>query len=532
MADQSCYSCLLSSLVLFMILGSSSASSSVGAATPMEPIKLTIGVPKKDGFTQFVKVKWNTHTNKYDVTGFCIDVFNAVANALPFKISAEFEPYVDEAGNSAGSYGDLLQEIPKKKYNVVVGDVTIVAERATYVDFTLPFTETGVRMLVRVQHGRHKSMWSFARPFSWDLWLSIVIFSVFIGIVIRIMERNATRSEIDSSSSSPILHREQLTMVSILWLPLSQMVIPQRELVAKNCSRFVLVVWLLLAFVLMQSYTASLSSILTLDQLQPSYLSVQELITKGHKVGYQSGSFVRNQLLVQRLKFDPSNVIPYGSISEYNHALRNGTIAAIFDEIPYIKVFLNKFGSRYMMVGPTYRTGGLGFAFAYNSSLTSYFSRAILSVIESDTMDTIEDKYFGSNNGVLQDQDQSGGLSSDSPSPSLAAHSFAGLFMITGIATLLALLVSETVIWQKPVVMAKAYSQKYLFSPKRSKKINAADFSTDGSITTRGRVGSTDEAKVEEELHDLENPSSTLHNNEASDKRNASSDGISLAVEI
>ncbi|KAJ7979512.1 Glutamate receptor [Quillaja saponaria] len=147
-------------------------------------------------------------------------------------------------------------------------------------------------------------------------------------------------------------------------------------------------------------------------------------------------------------------------------------------------------------------------------------------------MDRIENKYFRSNNGVLQDQDQSGGLSSDSPSPtSPTAHSFAGLFMITGTATLLALVVSESVIWQKPVVKAKAYSQKYLFSPKRSKKINASDSSTDGS-TTRGRVGSTDEAKVDEKLHDLENPSSTLHNYQASDQRNIPSDGISLAAEV
>ncbi|KAJ7979510.1 Glutamate receptor-like protein [Quillaja saponaria] len=113
MGKQLCYSHLLSSIVLFVILRCSSTSSS-GSATAMEPLKLRIGVPKKVDFTQFVKVTGNHHTNKYDVTGFCIDVFNVVANVLPFKISPEFEPYVDEAGNSAGSYSDLLREIPKK----------------------------------------------------------------------------------------------------------------------------------------------------------------------------------------------------------------------------------------------------------------------------------------------------------------------------------------------------------------------------------------------------------------------------------
>ncbi|KAJ7979518.1 Glutamate receptor-like protein [Quillaja saponaria] len=206
--------------------------------------------------------------------------------------------------------------------------------------------ETGVRMIVRVQHGKHINMWIFLRPFSWDLWLTLTLVCVFIGVVIRIMERNVNMSELDGSSSSP--QREQLTAISILWLPLSQAVIPQRELVAKNCSRFVLVVWLILACVLMQSYTASLSSILTIDRLKPNYLTTNELIRKGYQVGYQNGSFVGEQFLKQRLKFDQTKLKPLDTISDYHHALRNGIVEAIYDEIPYIKVFLKKFGSNYI----------------------------------------------------------------------------------------------------------------------------------------------------------------------------------------
>ncbi|KAJ7979509.1 Glutamate receptor-like protein [Quillaja saponaria] len=392
----------------------------------------------KEGFTQFVKVKWNTQTDKYDVTGFCIDVFNAVLQVLPFKVYPQFEPFVNGTktnAKSAGTYTQLLHQVPQK-YDAVVGDVTIVADRAAYVDFTQPYTETGVRMIVRVQHGKHINMWIFLRPFSWDLWLTLTLVCVFIGVVIRIMEQNVNMSELDGSSSSP--QREQLTAISILWLPLSQAVIPQRELVAKNCSRFVLVVWLILACVLMQSYTASLSSILTIDRLKPNYLTTNELIRKGYQVGYQNGSFVGEQFLKQRLKFDQTKLKPLDTISDYHHALRNGIVEAIYDEIPYIK------------------------AFPCNSSLTSFFSRAILNVTQSDVLDQIEKKYFGSNNWVLQAQDDPGQFSSDSPTPSLTAHCFAGLFMLTGIATFLALLVSESFIRQKPIVMANNYRQRYL----------------------------------------------------------------------
>lgn len=143
------------------------------------------------------------------------------------------------------------------------------------------------------------------------------------------------------------------------------------EVVVKSCSRFVLMVWLLLAFVLMQSYTASLTSILTVDQLQPSFLNVNDLRNGNYYVGYQANSFVRD-LLVQRLNLNPSKLRAYSNLSEYHHALAKGSqggdVAAIFDEIPFLKLYLNKYGSNnYMMAGSTYRTDGFGFvSFLYH----------------------------------------------------------------------------------------------------------------------------------------------------------------------
>lgn len=130
-----------------------------------------------------------------------------------------------------------------------------------------------------------------------------------------------------------------------------------------------MVIWLCAAFILMQSYTASLSSVLTVDKLKPKIVNVEELQSKGYYVGYQSDSFVRD-LLVQQLKFNETKLRHYGTVQEYHEALskgsENGGVAAIFDEVPYIRIFLTnkKYSSNYMMAGPIYRTGGFGFVSA------------------------------------------------------------------------------------------------------------------------------------------------------------------------
>ena len=102
---------------------------------------------------------------------------------------------------------------------------------------------------------------------------------------------------------------------------------------------------------------------LTVQQLQPTVTDVNELIKNGEYVGYQEGSFVPG--LLKQMKFNESKLKIYASLEECDDLLTkgsgNGGIAAAFDEIPYMKLFLSKHCSKYTMVAPTYKTDGFGF---------------------------------------------------------------------------------------------------------------------------------------------------------------------------
>lgn len=126
-----------------------------------------------------------------------------------------------------------------------------------------------------------------------------------------------------------------------------------------NLARFVMVVWCFVVLVLVQSYTASLTSLLTVQQLQPA--DVNLLQKNGDQVGYQEGSFVRGYLI--QLGFYPEKLRTYGSTEELNKLFETGSVSAAFDETPYMKIFISVYCSKYTMVAPTlYRPDG-GFAF-------------------------------------------------------------------------------------------------------------------------------------------------------------------------
>lgn len=130
-----------------------------------------------------------------------------------------------------------------------------------------------------------------------------------------------------------------------------------------NLSRLVVIVWIFVVLVLQSSYIASLTSMMTLRQLQPDFTDIYDLMRQGDNVGYKDGSFVAQML--KDMGFEDAKLKNYSSLQDYNVALskgsQNGGVSAIFDELPYVQLFLSKYCNKYIMVGPTYKTAGFGF---------------------------------------------------------------------------------------------------------------------------------------------------------------------------
>jgi len=82
-----------------------------GWQRPVNGRKLRIGVPIKDDFQEFVKVEEDPITNAITVSGFSIDVFEAVVQTLPYAISYEYIPFANTIGQSAGSYDELVYQV-------------------------------------------------------------------------------------------------------------------------------------------------------------------------------------------------------------------------------------------------------------------------------------------------------------------------------------------------------------------------------------------------------------------------------------
>ncbi|RZC75549.1 hypothetical protein C5167_051039 [Papaver somniferum] len=322
----------------------------------------------------FLKVENNSGSHSgYKVTGYCIDVFKAALDELPYDVPYDLIPFQDSTGK-AGSYDDLVYQVNAQNYDAAVGDMTITASRSELVDFTLPYAEGGVSMVVLVKKDMSKDTWIYLKPLEWKLWVTTGTFFFIIGAVVWILEHRVNRE----FRGGPHPLYQWGTMLSFSF---SALVFAQKERVLSSLGRFVIAIWLFVVLIITQSYTANLTSMLTIQRSDPTYTDVNELKDGRYNVGYQEGSFVFGML--KQMDFHESNLIIFKSPKEFDDAFSNGTIVAAFEELPYIELLLAEYCGKYMMVGEIHQNDGLGFVFPKGSPLAPDISRKILSIREA-----------------------------------------------------------------------------------------------------------------------------------------------------
>ncbi|XP_061348859.1 glutamate receptor 3.3-like [Gastrolobium bilobum] len=308
---------------------------------------LRIGVPLRISYHELVSRIEGTEM----FSGYCIDVFTAALDLLPYPVPYKFIPFGDGKTNPLNT--ELLHKITVSDFDAVVGDITITTNRTKIVDFTQPYIESGLVVVAPIRKLK-SSAWAFLRPFTPMMWFVTGMFFLVVGSVVWILERRLN----DEFRGPP---RRQF--VTIIWFSFSTLFFAHKEKTMSTLGRLVLIIWLFVVLILNSSYIASLTSILTVEQLSSPVKGIESLATSNDRIGYLRGSFAENYL-TEELNIIRSRLVPLNSPSEYEKALKdgpaNGGVAAIIDERAYMELFLAtrcEFG----IVGQEFTKMGWGF---------------------------------------------------------------------------------------------------------------------------------------------------------------------------
>ncbi|KAI3803509.1 hypothetical protein L1987_31661 [Smallanthus sonchifolius] len=377
--------------------------------------RMRVGVPGQSLFKEFVNVEFDPEKNRTVFDGFVIAVFDEMMKEL--KLPYEYFSF-------NGSYDELMRQIPEERFDAIAGDVTIMSSRHEYVDFTQPYTESGLEMIVPVRSRISNQPWLFMKPFTAKMWWLIAAVILYNGYIIWLIERTHCR----------YLRGSIINQIGIIiWLAFTTLFTLRGDRLHSNLSRMAAVVWLFVALIITQSYVASLASMLTAQRLEPTITSVETLRNMNATVGYCNGSLV-SDYLKDVLGFSSFKVNSYNSTHRYAEALYSGEIAAIFLEVPAAKVFLAQYCKSFIRTGETFKVGGFGFAFPRRYSWISETNKALMNVAESGKLKELEDAYLISEKCVDDE-------SSPNEDESLSLRSFSILFELTGGTSTVALVI-------------------------------------------------------------------------------------------
>ncbi|KAK9936487.1 hypothetical protein M0R45_013327 [Rubus argutus] len=390
-----------------------------GWAMPTAEKPMIIGVPGTCTFSAFVQID----SRKKSFDGFCIQLFKLAESRLNYTLHYVFQA-VD------GLYDDLVEQVHNKTLDAAVGDFTILAERLDKVEFTQPYIESSLILIVPQK--AEQLAWMFLKPLTWQMWAATGGVLVYTILVVWFLERPS-----NPEFSGPLKNQ----IGTATWFTFTSLFFAQREKIHNNLTKVVVVVWLFVVLIVSSSYTANLSSMLTIQRLKPNITDITMLQRTDSKVGLNKGSFVANYLK-NVLNFKQENIIKIGTESDYKEEFENKNISAAFLELPYAKVFMNQNCKRYTATTQSFRFGGLGFIFQKGSPFARDFTKAILELLENGELKSLEDIWLTPRSKCPNN------ATSDGPE-SLSVKNFMGLYVISGSTSSICLLLSVIILLKK-----------------------------------------------------------------------------------
>jgi ionotropic glutamate receptor len=91
-----------------------------------------------------------------------------------------------------------------QKYDIAIGDITISSNRSSYVDFTPPYTESAVAMVVPLKNSSNKDTWILLQPLSRDLWIKSSLLVIYIGVVVWLLEFLGNKTKASGSTTGKL----------------------------------------------------------------------------------------------------------------------------------------------------------------------------------------------------------------------------------------------------------------------------------------------------------------------------------------
>lgn len=309
------------------------------------------------------------------LNGFSIDLWREIANHLALEYELVEVETVDEQ----------LMAVENGAADVGITGISITSSREERIDFSYPYFSSGLQIMTRVDSQFTVSQIVHNLLSPGILQIVGIFFLVIItgGHLIWLVERR---------TNPDFAHSYFRGVVEGMWW--SSILVVTGNLTDRSpvsaLSRLISLIWLVIGVLLIANFTASVTAIATVNQLEQSISTIEDL--PGRRIATVQGSTSETHL--QQLGIIPLTV---SDIHDAYSLLENGTVDAVVYDAPVLRYYESREGSsRVKVVGTIFNPEDYGIALADDSPLRENINRAILALKEDGTYQRLYLYWFGS----------------------------------------------------------------------------------------------------------------------------------------
>lgn len=314
------------------------------------------------------------HEGQY--IGFSIDLWREVARELEL----EYELYGET------SVTDLLNSVSSKNTDVAIAGITITSEREKTVDFSYPFFESGLQILVPAGSANNS-----LNTFFWLIFSPILLQTIGILLLVILISAHLLWF-FERKQNSEMFPKEYLAGIweACWWSVVTVVTVGYGDKAPIGIAgRIIATIWMFTGVLLISYFTASVSSVLTVQQLASSIKGPDNL--DGKRIATVKGSTAAEYLANRPIK-----KIEFELIEDAFESLEAERVDAVVYDAPVLKNYAAKDGvGKVSVVGPVFERQRYGIALKPNSPYREPINQALLKIIENGTYDEIYQKWFG-----------------------------------------------------------------------------------------------------------------------------------------
>ncbi|XP_057188477.1 glutamate receptor, ionotropic, N-methyl D-aspartate 2B, genome duplicate b isoform X1 [Triplophysa rosa] len=376
--------------------------------------------------------------------GFCIDILKKIAKSVKFTYDLYLVTNGKHGKKINGTWNGMVGEVVLKNAHMAVGSLTINEERSEVIDFSVPFIETGISVMVSRSNGT-VSPSAFLEPFSADVWVMMFVMLLIVSAVaVFIFEYFSPVGYNRCLADGREPGGPSFTIGKAVWLLWG--LVFNNSVPVQNpkgtTSKIMVSVWAFFAVIFLASYTANLAAFMIQEEYvdQVTGLSDKKFqhpndFSPPFRFGtVPNGSTERNIRNNYKEMHSYMTSFHQKNVNEALHSLKSGKLDAFIYDAAVLNYMAGRDeGCKLVTIGSGYifATTGYGIAIQKDSGWKRAVDLAILQLFGDGEMEEFEALWL---TGICHNE------KNEVMSSQLDVDNMAGVFYMLGAAMALSLI--------------------------------------------------------------------------------------------